>query len=113
MAAWVVSAGYVRLHADPRLQRRRGKAIARIRSKRPRPDTLRTETTELPDPFIVQIPIRLIRRRWTGESRSQRVPCFRRGSAIVCEGFSVQPQVVAIERHSTLPRTRRVHTPER
>ena len=40
------------------------------------------------------------------------MPGFLRCSAIVCVGFSIQSQVVAIERHSAPPGARRVDTPE-
>src|SRR5260370_29141461 len=74
---------------------------------------VRAETAELQDPFVIEIPIRF-RRRWgTREAGSERVPGFRPRSAVVFEGFSVPTQVVAIERHSAPPRTRRVHSPAR
>src|SRR5580658_10273376 len=112
MAARSVAARNIRLHADSRLQRYVGKAIARIGGERPRPDTVRTETAELPRSFIIEIPIRLFRRWWTPEPRSQGVPRFWRRSAIVYVGTRpsgswqsvVQAQVVAVERRAVAPR---------
>src|ERR1700683_3442608 len=112
MAARIVAARNIRLHTDSRLQRSRRKAIARIGRKCPRPYAVRTETAELPDSFIIEIPTRLLRRLRTPEPCSQAVPGLLPCSAIVCERFPVQPQVVAIERHSTTPRTRRIYSPE-
>src|SRR5579863_227073 len=112
MAAWVVSTGNVCLYADPGFQRHRGKGIARIGRERPRPYTIRAETAELPDSFIIEVPIRLFGRGRAPQPCSRGVPRFLRSSTIVCEGLSVQPQVIAIKRNSTPPRTRRIHTPE-
>src|SRR5580700_11012287 len=112
MAVWVVSTGYVGLYADPGLQWRRGKAIARIGRERPRPNTIRAETAELPDSFIIEIPIRLLGRGRAPQPCTQGVPRFLRCSTIVCERLSAQPQVIAIKRNSTPPRSRRIHTPE-
>src|SRR5580698_1939730 len=97
MAALVVSTGKVCLYADPGFQRHRGKGIARIGRERPRPDTLSSETAELPDSFIIEIPIRLLGRGQTPKPCTHGVPRFLSCSTIVCEGLSVQPQVVGIE----------------
>src|SRR5580700_10889482 len=112
MAAWVVSTGNVCFYADPRFQWRRGKGIARIGRERPRPNTIRAKTAELPDSFIIEIPIRLLGRGRPPQPCTHGVPSFLRCSTIVCERLSVQPQVIAIKRNSTPPRTRRIHTPE-
>src|SRR5215469_6545964 len=105
VAVWIVPARNIRLHADPWLQRCCGKTVARIGRNRPRPNATRTETAELPDRFIVEIPIRFFRRWRTPETCPEGVPGFPRRSAIVRERFSVQPQVIAIERYAVLPRT--------
>src|SRR5580700_10399447 len=112
MAAWVVPAGNVCLYADPGFQRHRGKGIARIGRKRPGPDTIRSESAELPDSFIIEIPIRLRGRGRAPQPCTHGVPRFLRCSAIVFEGSPVQPQVIAIKRNSTPPRTRRINAPE-
>src|SRR5580704_16983652 len=111
MAAWVVSTGNVCLYADPGFQRHRGKGIARIGRERPRPNTIRAITAELPDSFIIEIPIRLLDRGRPPQPCTHGVPRFLRCSAVVCERLPVQPQVIAIQRNPTPPRTRRIHTP--
>src|SRR5579864_1266282 len=111
MAVRIVAARNIRLHADSRLQPSRRKAIARIGRKCPRPYAVRTETAELPDSFTIEIPTRLLRRLRTPEPCPQSVPCFLPCSAIVSERSPVQPEVVAIKRDSTTPRTRRIYSP--
>src|SRR5579864_5178790 len=62
-ATWIVSAGDIRLHTDPWLQRQREKTVARIGCNRPRAYAARTETAELPYGLVVEIPIGFFRRR--------------------------------------------------
>src|SRR5690349_20280274 len=65
----IVSAGNIRLHADSRPQWRRGKAVTSVGCHRPRTDSADTETAELPDTFIVEIPIGFLGSRRTPETR--------------------------------------------
>ena len=95
--AGIVSAGNISLHADARSQWRGGKAVACIRCEGPSSNSVRTETAELPHALVVEIPIVFLCRRWTPEPRAQSVAVFRRCSAIVCGGLSIQAQIVAIE----------------
>src|SRR6266852_686963 len=68
---WVVTAGDIRLYAEPRLQGELWEAVSGVRRERPGTDTGSSKVAELADALVVQIPAALFGFDWKPDSCSK------------------------------------------
>src|SRR5580658_5555920 len=93
---WVISARDIRLCAETRFQRHRGKSVARFGCECPCPDVVRTEGAKLPEALIVEVPSWLFGGDRTRKPGTHGVPHLLCGASLEGRLLSVQPQVVEI-----------------
>src|SRR6266481_2583589 len=87
----------VRLSAKSRFHRNVRNPVAGFRSHCPGAYVGRTEGSELPKRFIVEIPAGLHLGDGTRKTRTDTVPHFVAGTSVECSRFSIKAKVISIQ----------------
>jgi len=93
----IVSTGDVCLDAESWFERNGRESVSGFRCQSPCPDICRAEASELPKPFIVEIPGRLRLSNGTRETRTDAVPYLLANTSVECGCFSIEPKIIDIQ----------------
>src|SRR5216684_8699785 len=108
----IVATGDVCLGAESWFQWNGWKPVTGLRCHSPCPDICGTEASKLPKRFVIEIPARLRLSDGTRQTRTDAVTHFVRNASVECGCFSVEAQVVSIQREALFERPDGIHTPE-
>src|SRR5216683_809864 len=108
----IVAARDVRLSTESRFQRNVRKPVTGFRSHCPGAYVCRTEGSELPKRFIVEIPAGLPLGHGTRKTRTDTVPHFVADTSVERSCFSIEADVVSVECDGLRQRSDAVYAPK-
>jgi len=108
----IVSTRDIRFNAESRLQRNVRKAVTGFRCHRPGAYVCGAESSELPKPFIVEIPTGLHLGDGTRKTRTDNVPHFATDASLECSCFSIEAKVVSVQCDVLRQRSDAVYAPK-
>src|SRR6266478_1831642 len=108
----IVATGDVCLDAESWFQRNGREPVTGFRCHSPCPDICGSEAAKLPKRFIVEIPTGFRLSDGTRETRTYTVPYLLADASVECGCFSIETQVVSIQREGLFERPDAVHSPE-
>src|SRR5713226_2871761 len=108
----IVAARDIRLSAESRFQRNVREPVAGFRSYCPCAYVCRTEGSELPKRFIVEIPAGLHLGDGTRKTPTDTVPHFVAYTPVECSCFSIEAKVVSVQCDGLLQRSDAVYAPK-
>src|ERR1700741_2379301 len=108
----IVAARDVCLGAESWFQRNGRKPVTGFRCHRPCANFSGTEGAKLPKRFIIEIPARFGLSDGTREARTDAVPHFLADTSVECSCFSVEAEIVSIQREALFQRSDAIDTPE-
>jgi hypothetical protein len=108
----IVSTRDIRFNAKSRFQRNVWEPVTGFRCHRPGAYVCGAESSELPKPFIVEIPTGLQLGDETRKTRTDTVPHFVTGASIECSCFSIEAKVVSVQCDALGQRSEAVYAPK-
>src|SRR6266478_4901801 len=108
----IVATGDVCLDAESWFQRNGREPVTGFRCHSPCPDICGSEAAKLPKRFVIEIPIGFRLSNGTRETRTDAVPHLLADTSVECGCFSIETQVVSIQRDGLFERPDAVHSPE-
>src|SRR5216684_1968688 len=108
----IVATGDVYLGAESWFERNGRKPVTGFRCHSPCPDICGTEAAKLPKCFIVEIPTGFRLSNGTRETDTDAVTHFVGNTSVECGCFSIEAQVVSVQREALFERSDAIHTPQ-
>src|SRR5258708_3087498 len=108
----IVATGDVCLDAESWFQRNGREPVTGFRCHSPCPDICGTEASNLPKCFVIEIPTGFRLSDGTRETRTYTVPNLLADASVECGCFSIEAQVVSIQREALFERSDAVDSPK-